>query len=239
MKSSEQASPPVAASDIWILEDDAGDAFVYEVALSGLYRLRMFRDLAQFEEAAQGDILPRLILADIRLPHEKSSLDFLGTPSAKRIENVPVIVVSGSDEIEKIRASFRAGAVDYISKPFGKNALLVKVDRAMQRETCGSLGLVCDFSSLKISRMGSSRFTQLTARELQIFSLLNRAPSLSVSRQELVSTVWGSVRVSAKTLDVHLCNLRRKLEDLDLDIEYHRPIYQVVSRTGRSRLHPS
>jgi DNA-binding response OmpR family regulator len=70
---------------------------------------------------------------------------------------------------------------------------------------------------MKVKR-GEHAFAQLTAKELQIFSVLHREQGKRLTRQKLQSEVWGDVAVGGKALDVHLFNLRRKIAALGVEI---------------------
>jgi DNA-binding response OmpR family regulator len=79
-----------------------------------------------------------------------------------------------------------------------------------------------DPTTLTVVR-GHANSASLTAKELQIMTLLNEAFDRTISRRLLVSRVWGGSPVSSKTLDVHIFNLRRKLQPLKIEIQYQAP----------------
>lgn len=218
---------------IWILEDDPGAAFVYHEILSGNYHLRIFDTIRSFmaiipETTSGRATKPNLIIADLKLADE-NFLDVLSRSGAAGL-GAPLIVVSSIDDAEVLRTCFNSGALDYLTKPFTRNELLVKVERfinhtyptlATPEQDIGapSGGVVLDACSLTVRR-GSEAGVQLTAKELRIFSLIHRARGLSVSRHELQNEVWGNQIVTPKTLDVHLFHLRRKLSTIGIEIRY-------------------
>ena len=63
----------------------------------------------------------------------------------------------------------------------------------------------------------------LTAKEFQIATFLNSVANKDVTRKDILKTVWGSVRVNAKTINVHIFNLRRKLGPLGIKIVFLEP----------------
>jgi len=78
---------------------------------------------------------------------------------------------------------------------------------------------------------GELKSRPLTSKEFQILNLLRQANQHSLSRGELVRGIWGNLKVSANSLDVHLFNLRRKIHPLDLEILFRSPnIYTLRLR---------
>ncbi len=68
----------------------------------------------------------------------------------------------------------------------------------------------------------------LTQKEFQIFGLIYRAPNQTLSRLQLIEGVWGSSRVSANSLDVHLFNLRKKLSGVGVEILFQSPNFYSI-----------
>jgi DNA-binding response OmpR family regulator len=90
--------------------------------------------------------------------------------------------------------------------------------------------LSVDPTSLTVTR-GNRCSLVLTPKEFQIVALMHQAPNCRLSREEMISRVWGTVTVSAKTLDVHLFHLRKKLAPLSLDILFVPPqSYRLLTR---------
>ena len=158
------------------------------------------------------DCLPELVLAEVHVPDCKfvaASLSF------------PHVVVSASDEVSIFQRCFEGGALDFILKPIRKSELHAKIDHVITKippiGAAPTLGFQLDTLTLTVRRAGSASI-QLTAREIQIFTLLQRAHGQGVQRSLIQRQVWGGLFVSEKTLDVHLFNLRRKLVAVGLEI---------------------
>lgn len=117
---------------IWIVEDDAGSQFVYNEILGFRYRLQMFNNLQKFRDAwNNGERKPDLMIVDLHLPDE-SFLSFLQSEGAKEMKrSTPFIVVSSLDDLDALRICYEEGAVEFISKPFAKSELVVKVERSL------------------------------------------------------------------------------------------------------------
>lgn len=219
---------------LWILEDDPSAIFIYEDILKLRYQTEVFRTLDLFVEALKiADGMPDLLISDLRLG-EQSFLDFLNSEESLELLKMPFIVVSGLDDVDVLRLCFKEGAVDYITKPFMKNELLVKIERLLQRSSDQmSIGQVSSASSFldgvivldpyaQTLKRSPDVIVNLTSKELLIYSLLNTATQKgeSISRRELTELIWGSLSVSSKSLDVHLFHLRKKLKVLCIQLVY-------------------
>jgi DNA-binding response OmpR family regulator len=209
---------------IWVLEDDPGIQFLYQEILELNYDISIFGTVREFDTAIskKGDG-PDLVIADLRLP-DANFLSLLKPEVAHRWTSViPYVVVSSLDDMDAIRTCFDNGASDYIYKPFGKNELLLKIERILAensvRKPLDSLAI--DSKTFKVSNGKSS--VSLTTKEFQIISLLYNSKSLTVNRTDLMSKIWNKTDTGSKTLDVHLHNLRRKIQPLGLKIVHRHP----------------
>ena len=131
--------------------------------------------------------------------------------------------------MDAIRTCFDNGASDYIYKPFGKNELLLKIERILAenivRRPLDNLSI--DSKTFKVSNGKTS--VSLTTKEFQIISLLFNSKGLTVNRTELMSKIWNKTDTGSKTLDVHLHNLRRKIMPLGLKIVHRHPYEYFLS----------
>ncbi|EIL97923.1 nitrogen regulation protein NR(I) [Rhodanobacter thiooxydans] len=114
--------------EIWILDDDRGVRFVLAEALrdAGL-AVREF-DAVGAVRAALREARPALLLTDVRMPGE-DGLGLLGELQAQGIG--PVIVMSAYTDVATTAAAYRAGAVDYLAKPFDLDQAVAAVQRAL------------------------------------------------------------------------------------------------------------
>jgi two-component system, NtrC family, nitrogen regulation response regulator GlnG len=115
-------------SGIWIVDDDRGVRFVLAEALrdAGL-AVREFGDVASVRTALRESI-PALLITDVRMPGE-GGLALLDELRARDIG--PVIVMSAYTDVATTAAAYRAGAVDYLAKPFDLDQALAAVQRAL------------------------------------------------------------------------------------------------------------
>jgi two-component system nitrogen regulation response regulator GlnG len=119
---------PLAVGDIWIVDDDRGVRFVLAEALrdAGL-KVREFSDVGA-ARAALSEARPALLLTDVRMPGE-DGLSLLGDLQTQGIG--PVIVMSAYTDVATTAAAYRAGAVDYLAKPFDLDHAVAVVQRAL------------------------------------------------------------------------------------------------------------
>ncbi len=205
---------------VWILEDEPSAQFVYSEILSSLYELRFFNKISEYVEAAKLSPQPDLLIADIRLA-EENFLAFLGTDAAFHAVQSPFIVVSSLDHLDSLRQCFNEGALDYLTKPFTRNEIIVKVERILKQTRDARPRpedrIILEPTTLRVK--WGDQDAKLTAKELQIFSILHLARGTAVARKKIQAEVWGDVKVSNKSLDVHVFHLRRKLAKIGLEIQ--------------------
>lgn len=172
-----------------------------------------------------------LLLLDLGLP------DLDGAEVCRRVRStssMPIIVLSARDEeIDRVML-LEMGADDYLVKPFGLRELVARI-HAIERRSAGGpfaasvggrkgLGDVADrrgeirVGSLRIDRRTHQAYVgpaeiRLTPREFELLLSLAADPGAVRDRAEITAEIWGSPHVSAKTLDVLVASLRRKLGD--------------------------
>lgn len=224
--------------NIWVLEDDPGSQFVYEQILGDHYHLDFFGKMEDFRSslAQEEKNLPDLIVADIHLPDE-SFLNFLDTEEANIFHHFPFIVVSSYDDISALRRCFEKGALDFITKPFNKTELMVKIERILSADwkprILDNKTIDIDQTSFTITHDGK-KTTSLTSKEFQIVTMIFQTPNHTQTREEILARIWGNVKVGSNTLDVHLFNLRRKLEPIGLKIVYIPPnFYRLLGAEAK------
>ncbi len=166
-------------------------------------------------------IRPDIVLLDQMLP----GLDGLGVLKAIRanetMADIPVIMVTArSEEIDKI-IGLEIGADDYITKPFSMRELLARVKALLRRTKRPDTPLpsVLIFSKLKVDTAGytasiDDKKLLLTLKEFDLLILLMSSPSQVFTRDAILNKVWGyDYFGETRTVDVHITNLRRKLNE--------------------------
>ena len=196
--------------EIWILEDDKGCQFVYEQTLDHRYKTTYFTKIADFREAlSESETTPSLIIADLMLD-DGNFMTYLNESKDKRLMTTPFIIVSSIDDIDALRFCFMEGALDYLTKPFKKNELIVKIENIIS----GSIRQANSVQAHKTMNLDGNEIENLTSKQKQLLSLFLNSPGRVVSRDDILEQVWGDTSVHPKTVDVHLYNLRRKLNEV-------------------------
>lgn len=163
---------------------------------------------------------PDLILLDLGMPR----VDGLDVIRAVRAwSKVPILVLSGrTDSAEKVDA-LDAGADDYVTKPFAMDELLARI-RARARSTSGEAdaaahaigALTVDLAAKTIrstDASGNATSVRLTPTEWRLLELFLKNPGKLLTRQMLLSEVWGPFHANdAGYLRLYVAQLRRKLE---------------------------
>jgi DNA-binding response OmpR family regulator len=129
---------------------------------------------------------------------------------------MPVIILTARDEMHSTIAGFETGADDYMTKPFRFEELLARVrarlrnDR-MEEPTLLRVGdIVLDLRTRRVTTAGHT--VELTAREFALAETFLRHPDQVLSRQQLLSAVWGyDFDPGSNVVDVYVRYLRRKL----------------------------
>lgn len=160
---------------------------------------------------------PDLILLDLGLP-DMDGQEVLR--SLRWQQHVPVIVVSVREGEEEKVAALDAGAIDYVTKPFGIRELLARM-RVALRTRAGShppittvqLGEVeIDLAQRRVSRRGEA--LHLTPREYAFLARLAQAPGQIVTGRQLLLELWGPVfEHNTHYLRILVSRLRQKLGD--------------------------
>ncbi len=160
-----------------------------------------------------------LIILDIMLP-KLSGLDVCKRAREQGIATPIIMLTARGEEIDKV-LGLELGADDYITKPFGVRELMARI-KAVLRRTEGSAGgasdrmtlgpLDLDFASYCASREGQP--LNLTPKEFEIMKYLWHHRNKTVSREELLTQVWGyEASISTRTVDNFILKLRQKIEE--------------------------
>jgi two-component system KDP operon response regulator KdpE len=158
---------------------------------------------------------PDLVILDLGLP----DLDGVEVIQGLRgWTKAPIIVLSGrADSVDKVEA-LDAGADDYVTKPFGVEELLARMRAAVRRTGTPEdlpriqLGdLTVDLAAKRVIRSGED--IRLTPTEWHLLEVLLRNPGKLLSRNQLLTEVWGPGYADATgNLRLYMAQLRRKLE---------------------------
>jgi len=205
---------------ILIIEDDraVGLAVSDALAADGHETLVAETGPAGLDQGLRQD--PDLVLLDIVLP----DLDGYEVLKGLRADGVeaPVMMISAKgQEIDKVLA-LELGADDYLTKPFGMNELVARVRAHLRRARAGAGGTVTGIRKFRDLEVDADARTaarkgkalDLTRTEFDLLLLFLGAPGKAFSRNEILDRVWGhDYMPGSRTLDNHIGQLRRKIED--------------------------
>jgi DNA-binding response OmpR family regulator len=198
-----------------------------EPPLVGLVRSYLEREGLRVIAATDGltalelarDEQPDLLVLDVMLP----GLD--GLEVCRRLRQFSdayvLMLTARAEEIDKV-VGLSLGADDYVTKPFSPRELVARVKAMLRRprhthapsaapppQRAGDL--VIDRAAYELTRAGEP--VPLTAREFALLALLAEHPGQVLTRTQLLDRVWGSDYYDDHVVEVHIANLRKKIED--------------------------
>ena len=223
---------------ILVVEDDTA-------LLQGLLDVLVFNgyDVEGAEDGGQGldsclDGQFDLILLDVMLPTMDGFSICKAIRKKKPGQGIIMLTAKGSED--DIINGFKAGADDYITKPFSLREVMVRVE-AVLRRSGKHLGVEeveygnIFFDGKNLWAKHSGRTVDLTRREMDIIIYLYRHRGRIVSKKELLTQVWhyADTGIETRTVDIHMLKLRKKMTALIGD----RPIISTIRGEGY-RLEP-
>ncbi len=204
------------AGTVVVIEDDANIAELVDLYLRrDGFRVLVARDGEVGLELVRRE-RPRMVILDVGLPGERDGFEICRTLRAEG--SWPVLFLTArDDEIDRV-LGLELGADDYVTKPFSPRELVARVRTVLRRterpplgEATVSIGeITIDPSRREVSLGGV--LVVLTPREFDLLAWMANHKGFVLSRQQLLDGVWGSSWYGdARTVDVHVAQLRRKL----------------------------
>jgi two-component system, OmpR family, alkaline phosphatase synthesis response regulator PhoP len=159
---------------------------------------------------------PRLLVLDVGLP------DIDGLEVCRRLRrtsSIPVIFLTARDgEVDRI-LGLELGADDYMTKPFSPAELVARVKAVLRRVDGGAAAEIVQAGRVAID-LGrrevrvDDAVVEFTTKEFELLRFLAERPGLALSRQQILDGVWGYDWFGdARTVDVHIAQVRKKLGD--------------------------
>ena len=181
---------------------------------------------------------PDLIVLDVMLPRV-DGFRVLRTLRNEGVETPVLMLTARASEPDKVYG-FRLGADDYVTKPFGLHELLARIEALLRREhryrrrsttpTLATFGDVAIDVELRAVRK-KDREIALTPRAYELLLALYLRRDTVALRRDLMRDVWGyGENVTSRTLDAHVAELRRKLEDNPAEPRHLRTVWRVGYR---------
>ena len=203
---------------IYIVEDDDNirELVMYALETSG-FVVRGFARSKDFDKALEKE-LPALVLLDIMLPDEDGLSILKRLKKGSKTKHLPVIMLTAKgSEYDRVKG-LDLGADDYITKPFSVLELASRIRAVLRRTgererkqvlfTCKEVELNTQTRTVKVSEEKVS----LTYKEFEMLHILMENAECVLSRDSLMSIVWGTdFEGETRTVDMHIKTLRKKL----------------------------
>ena len=213
-----------------------------------IVRLRLERDGFRVHAAADGeaalaavrDLSPDLIVLDLMLP-KIDGLDVCHILRTEHEREIPIIMLTARATEEDTLLGLDSGADDYLTKPFSPRELSARVQAVLRRAARAegtepaalALGdLTVNPRTYAVTRAGAE--IHLTRTEFSLLATLIAEPERAFTRLELIDRVFGYAYDGLeRTIDVHVTNLRKKLEPVPSRPRYVQTVYGVGYRFGQ------
>lgn len=178
---------------------------------------------------------PNLIIIDSDLP-DGDGLELCRWFQDQRY--ALILILSARNTENDIVTGLQAGADDYITKPFGMQEFLARVEALFRRMRVNSHSVNLDYGDLKIDLihrnvMLKNEFIELTPQEFSLLYVLAQAGGIALSRSELLRKAWPDSIDNHRTIDTHILSLRKKIE-----IDPKKPILIQTVRNIGYRFNP-
>ena len=182
---------------------------------------------------------PDVIILDLGLP----GIDGIEVCRQIRLSSDCYILMltARADEVDKL-IGLSVGADDYLTKPFSPRELVARVNTVLRRPRRQAHGTQAapprEFGRLRVDAEGRDVWVDdqpvgLTRTEFDILDALSARPNTALSRRQIIDAVWGAGWVGDDhVVDVHVANLRRKLDDPPADPRYILTVRGVGYRMG-------
>jgi len=200
------------SANLLVCEDDPRVARLLEEALAGEgYQVRVTGTMADTKDILK-TWMPDLVLLDIILPESNNAgWDLLRY--IRRQSSVPVILVSALSRADDRVRGLRAGADDFISKPFHLEEVLARVEAILRRTKPTTGGLQLSIDDLRKEVNISGRTISLSPKEYKLLKLLASSPGRVFTTEEILTELWPkSQYATAQDVQKYVYLLRGKLE---------------------------
>jgi DNA-binding response OmpR family regulator len=216
---------------ILVIEDEAQLARHVTRAL-----VRQGHDVSAQQDGAEGlrtalENAPDLIVLDLNLP----SLDGFAILAELRRARSParVLILTARGEVEHRIKGLKAGADDYLCKPFSMDELIARIEALGRRAASPTAGDVLDVGDLHLDlhrRLATrhGRPIALSPREFDVLQVLMQEPGRAFSRTELCERVWQrDHEYDSRTVEIFIARLRKKVDD-----GFAEPLIETVRSVG-------
>lgn len=221
-----------ASKRVLVVEDerDLADMLVYNLKNKAGYHAAAVYD-GPSALAAVGQNAPDLVILDVMLPGLNGIEVARQLRTNPRTSTLPIVMLTArADEADQL-AGLSVGADDYVTKPFSMKVVLARVAALLRRAQASDTGttvrlgpIAADLASHTVTVDNAE--AKLTLTEFKLLVALLQAPRRVLSRADLIGRVMGpGIVVTARTIDVHIAALRRKMG-------IHGPMIRTIRGVG-------
>lgn len=208
-------------SRICLIEDEPEINEALTTYLSAAnYKVDSFKSAEEFYQSSDPEF-NGLYLVDWNLPGEPGIN--IVTKIRERDKFSPIFIVSAYTQNEDILMGLKAGADDYIAKPFSLDQLLAKVENAQRKHEHiqSNVGIDKEIRLLPEAStfIKDGKTVSLTRREYIIFEKLFNHRGQPITRDELILCFDTDEKMTVRNIDVHVFSLRKKIKESDLIVE--------------------
>lgn len=202
----------MAKNKILIVEDEEAIAKMIAMNLRvSNYETKIYLDGKEASDSLVENHDYDLALLDVMLP----GMDGFQLLDVVKQYNIPVIFLTAKDDLESKIQGLRGGADDYIVKPFEILELMVRIEKVLERsdklnKVIKILDMEINIEEHTVRKNGTE--ISLKPKEFELLCVLAKNKNIAISREKLLSMVWGyDYMGETRTVDVHIGQLRKKL----------------------------
>ena len=173
-----------------------------------------------------------LILLDLMLPG-KNGEEIIR--ELKNKNNVPVIVMSAIQDIDKKVDLFDLGANDYITKPFHNDELLARI-KVQLRDKNNTISNILKFKDVELNKVNfivncNNKEVVFTKKEFELLKLLMENENQTLTKSMIFDSIWNDENsADDNTLNVHISKIKNKLKECNPDEEYIETVWSIGYR---------
>jgi len=173
-----------------------------------------------------------LILLDLMLPG-KNGEEIIR--ELKNKNNVPVIVMSAIQDIDKKVNLFDLGANDYITKPFHNDELLARI-KVQLRDKNNTISNILKFKDVELNKVNftvncNNKEVAFTKKEFELLKLLMENENQTLTKSMIFDSIWNDENsADDNTLNVHISKIKNKLKKCNPDEEYIETVWSIGYR---------
>lgn len=173
-----------------------------------------------------------LILLDLMLPG-KNGEEIIN--ELKNKNDVPIIVLSAIQDIDKKVNLFDLGANDYITKPFHNDEILARI-KVQLRNKSNKMSNILKFKDIELNKVNftvicNSMEVSFTKKEFELLKLLMENENQTLTKSMIFDNIWNDENsADDNTLNVHISKIKNKLKECNPDEEYIETVWSIGYR---------